>query len=390
MKKQKLNSGTELVVTETAAPVARALVFAEALDLSEATADADARTIRDVVLIKAGMSANRRYYPEKVLREAQTVFEGAKAYADHPSKAGEKNLPERSVRDLTGWYEHVRYENGALRADRVFSRTQAGQDVWALAEDIVSGRAPKTLAGLSIRASGVGAKKDYEDGEALEVEAITAAISVDDVTTPAAGGMYLAASAGDDLTAGLMEALSFDEWREARPEFVEQLKKEWQVVRQTDALKAAQAESEARRVALESAEQALNEAQAQLTAHAEQDAGLLAETRREADEAIAARDAARRDLEIEQLLRKAKLPTNWEASLRTRLMEADRDKWPGILKDEHTKAKFIAKPESTQRVGGAEPQVMPAVVIPDVPSEPDPHPLEGENVADWQKRISRR
>jgi len=390
MKKQTPNSGTKQEVTEIAAPVGHALVFAEALDLSEAVADTEARVIRGVVLIRAGMSANRRFYSDKVLQDAQTIFEGAKAYADHPGKTDSKNMPERSVRDLTGWYENVHYAEGALRGDRVFSRTQAGQDVWALAEDIVTGRAPKSLAGLSIRAAGVGSKKAYDDGEALEVESITAAISVDDVTTPAAGGMYLAASAGDELTAGLLGALSFDEWREAQPGYVEQLKKEWQVVRQTEAVKAAEAEADQLREALKSAEQALEEAQTKLTAHADQDASLLAEAQRVADEANAALFEARRNLGIEQMLRKANLPSKWETSLRKRLTEADLTQWDGILEDEISKSRDVTKSRVVERVGGTEPQQMPAVKLPPaLPEVADVRPRDDEDVKAWQERNRR-
>jgi len=42
-------------------------ILLETLDLSEATFDSDARVIKGVVLIRAGMSQNRRYYGEDVL-----------------------------------------------------------------------------------------------------------------------------------------------------------------------------------------------------------------------------------------------------------------------------------------------------------------------------------
>ncbi len=155
--------------------------------------------IRGVVLIRAGMSKNRRFYGENVLQQAAPIFENSRAYANHPSKSESKDRPERSIRDLTGFYKNVVYENGLLKADRYFTRTAAGNDAWEIAQDIAKGIAPSDLAGLSINAVGTGKVDTFEDGEALRVEGITSAISVDDVSVPAAGGGYaLTASAGSD------------------------------------------------------------------------------------------------------------------------------------------------------------------------------------------------
>jgi hypothetical protein len=201
-------------------------ILSESIDLTEAQLDSDERVIKGVVLIRAGMSKNRRYYGEDVLKAAAPIFEAAKAYANHPSKAETKDRPERSIRDITGFYKNVIFENGAVRADRYFTRNQAGQDAWALAEDIISGRAPASLAGLSINAVGTGKVDKFEDGEALRVESITGALSIDDVSQPAAAGSYVfTASNGDELTTQLIASLSFEEWFESHPEYTERLKK---------------------------------------------------------------------------------------------------------------------------------------------------------------------
>src|SRR3990172_7822243 len=116
-------------------------IFTEAIDLSESQFDIANRVLKSVVLIRAGMSLNRRHYSEALLQKSVPVFEGTKAYSDHPMKT---NIA-RSIRDITGYYTNVRYEGGALRADRYFTRTQAGNDALAIAEDIVNNRAPKNL-----------------------------------------------------------------------------------------------------------------------------------------------------------------------------------------------------------------------------------------------------
>mgnify|MGYP000442150108 CR=1 FL=1 len=220
-------------------------VLIEQLDLSEATLPTEGRFIEGVVLIRAGMSANRRYYGEDVLQKAVAVFEGARAFDNH--KRG-----ERSVAELTGWYKNVRYENGMLKADRHFTNTDAGRNVFAVVEDIVSGRAPKTLAGLSINATGTGKTAKFDDGDALNVESITFAQSVDDVVQPAAGGTYaLTASDGDALTRELLQAMTFEEWwGVARPEFVRRVTNELKNARETDAVKAAKAQSASQNLAL--------------------------------------------------------------------------------------------------------------------------------------------
>lgn len=287
-------------------------IFTEALDLTEAQINTERRQIQGVVLIKVGMSKNRRHYSEDVLKSSVSVFEGAKAYMDH----GKGN---RSQRDLSGWYENVRYEGGKLIADRSFTRTLAGNDAFSIAEDIISGRAPKSLAGLSINAVGT-AKKHATENDAVEIESITTAISVDDVDNAAAGGSYLEGTSGD-LTTAFWEAVSYDEYQQARPDFIDRLKKEWKQTRQDDALKAALAESEALKAELETAQATIKTLQG------------------ERDTAIAEKALASRENHIESALGKASVPTDWKKALRESLLKADETAWADIIKSEESKAK---------------------------------------------------
>ena len=289
-------------------------LFNESLDLSEAQIDSERRQIQGVVLIRAGMSKNRRYYSDSVLQAAVPVFEGAKAYADHGKGA-------RSIRDVSGWYTNVAYREGKLMADRAFSRTQAGNDAWAIAEDIVSGRAPSSLAGLSINAIGTGQTKKFDDGDGLNVESITAAQSVDDVDNAAAGGSYREDFAGGGITQLFWEKVTFDEFFASRPDYIKRIQNEMKTARQDDALKAAKAEAE-------SAQAALQEAQNELDSlKSERDAIATKET------------AVRLELTIEQTLNKVNLPTEWRASLRETLLKADVSTWAAIIENEKQKAK---------------------------------------------------
>jgi arsenate reductase-like glutaredoxin family protein len=355
-------------------------ILSESIDLTEAQLDSDERVIKGVVLIRAGMSKNRRYYGEDVLKAAAPIFEAAKAYANHPSKAETKDRPERSIRDITGFYKNVIFENGAVRADRYFTRNQAGQDAWALAEDIISGRAPASLAGLSINAVGTGKVDKFEDGEALRVESITGALSIDDVSQPAAAGSYVfTASNGDELTTQLIASLSFEEWFESHPEYTERLKKEWKTVRLEETTKQALADADQKVKAAQAeagqAQQALSEAQTEVKTLTEANA-MLAE----------ANTLLRRKLAIEEALRGAGLPAVYANDLRERLPQMPPDKWQEAIETERSKAKRAGATAKVPVTGAGVREVVGQPVIAMSESlEPLPH----EDIRTWQERISR-
>jgi hypothetical protein len=103
------------------------------------------------------------------------------------------------------------------------------------------------LIQTSINAMGTTSLGEAEGRKAVMVESIIAANSVDLVTTGAAGGTFagaLLASDGDEFTTGLLNAITFEEWREARPEFVDKLKTEWKTPRDAEALKEAATQTE--------------------------------------------------------------------------------------------------------------------------------------------------
>lgn len=358
-------------------------ILSEAIDLTEAQLDVENRVIRGVVLIRSGMSKNRRFYGDTVLQTAAPVFEGSRAYANHPSKSESKDRPERSIRDLTGFYKNVTYENGILKADRHFLRTSAGNDAWEIAQAVATGNAPPSLAGLSINAIGTGKVEPFEDGEALRVESITSAISVDDVSQAAAGGSYaLTASAGDELVTGLLEALSFEEWQTARPDLIERLKREWKTVRLDEETKRVLAESEnkiktADTKAAESA-QALSEAQAQHQALIEANTNLQSELR-----------IARRELALEKALVKVKLPDLYLEDLRKRLPQSPVGEWAALIEIEIAKARKTNPPRVP--VTGASAQEnnpLPTVPIPD--TQANLIPLDGEDAEAWARRVGLR
>lgn len=140
-----------------------------------------------VLLIKAGLSGNGRRYPAEVLQQAAPLFEGVKAYADHPSSDEKRHRPERSIRDVVGWYSNVSWsdEHNGLTAD--FHLVESAD--W-LRQSLKSSwdKGKPDLLGFSINASGV--VKRQPDGTAL-LEGFESVVSTDVVTTPGAGGRLL-------------------------------------------------------------------------------------------------------------------------------------------------------------------------------------------------------
>lgn len=124
-------------------------------------------------------SKNGRTYSADTRRNAVKIFEGAKAYADHPVK-GREDEPRR-VMELIGIHRNVRFDEATdmLRSNLHLSPT-----------DLVKGyiiphaKSNPGIIGNSINASG----KIANDGNVME---ITRARSVDIVTEPATtNGIY--------------------------------------------------------------------------------------------------------------------------------------------------------------------------------------------------------
>lgn len=339
----------------------------ESLALEEAVIDVSNRSVRQRV-IAVGESANRREYSADVLRKAAPLFENVKTYANHPSPRELKERPERDVRNITGWLSNVTFEEGGLYATRHFSRTQAGEDAWAIAQDIIEGRAPSSLIGGSINALGSGHNEERSGRKVLIVDSIDYVESVDDVTTPAAGGQFLplVASDGDVLMTALFERLDFEDWLQTRPDYADRLRREMKAVRQTEAVKAAEAEAGRLREALERVQVELKQA----------------DDKRVAAEADALRKA--RELMVVEALQAVKLPASWKDDLRTSLVEADPEQWAVIIEREQRKAQTSgATPRvnvtgASARTDNGARRVVESVV-----------PREDEDYAAWQRRVNK-
>ena len=373
---KKKTNAVELDETEKV----RTGYFAELADLREAAVDSDGTTIRNVTLIRPGFSTNadktgrHRYYPADTLKAAVRHFEGTRAYINHPSRSGAQDLPERSVLDIAGYWENVKAaDDGRLTGDlRIVGR--AGADVLPLIVEAITKK--PGLVDVSINALGSTKIGEAEGRKAMIVEAIVGANSVDIVTTGAAGGSFansLLASDGDTFTAQLLSAITFEEWREARPEFLDKLKVEWKTTRDDGALKEARAEIETLKT---------------------QAATLEAQHRAESAELADLRRGALAD----RLLAEAKLPHTLRAEVRSDVLAAgDEAGMQAVVTREAAKYARAPKPPVTVN-GAGQRSAAPHAPLESVSANPvaeafgvNPRlaPKEGESPVEWHARVSR-
>lgn len=126
-----------------------------------------------VTLIQEGMGnlGNSFFYTKEALKSAVSVFEGKKIYADHPAADDEQNRPERSVRDILGHFENIRYEEsesgqGELTGDVVVMPDKPYEWARALLRHSVhfAKKFPdKDFIGLSINAGGDAQEMPIEE-----------------------------------------------------------------------------------------------------------------------------------------------------------------------------------------------------------------------------------
>lgn len=173
----------------------------------EGSYDPSGRTF-DVIILTEGLGNKRdkHFYLRETIKQAVAdgVFEGEQCYADHPSKFDDQNRPERSVRDLVGYFTDSKYvevddkknPGKLLAAYGAKLKINQGCDwVVGLIQEAIdfSKRFPdKTLAGISINADGDTVPRSRGNlGEVKDVTKITDAFSADIVTKPARQGGFL-------------------------------------------------------------------------------------------------------------------------------------------------------------------------------------------------------
>lgn len=174
-----------------------------------------------VVIISQGLGnlSDKNYYSAQAIQQAAAdkVYEGKKAYFDHPTASQEQEQPGRSVRDVAGYYKNTKAEqdeNGLwiLRGDLI--PIDSNDEVMGLlnhASDYKKEFPDQEFIGISINGDGEGKTMDYQEFikefnpsafemqkisqvEGQQINAITkltSAVSADLVTEPGARGRVL-------------------------------------------------------------------------------------------------------------------------------------------------------------------------------------------------------
>lgn len=154
----------------------------EGVSILEALDDGEGRVWR-VVMVRPGVSKNRRRYRREVLAEAVALYEGAKAFDGHRDNASRR---ASSVAGLAGWHENVSIgADGAIESD--FHIAESREDIRQLFLTAWRNQRPD-LIGFS---HDVGAITEavIVDGQKLsDVRKIVEVHSVDVVADPSAGG----------------------------------------------------------------------------------------------------------------------------------------------------------------------------------------------------------
>lgn len=285
--------------------------------------------LKGVVLLAPGWSKNSRYYSREVVARSVGHWEGARAFLDHPSKSEDRDRPERSVRDLAGYYEGARVDReGRAVADLRLLGMHAPH-VSALARE--ARRSGRDIVGVSINAVGKTAEGEAEGRKGEIVEDILKGFSADIVTAPAAGGGFqqIRASA-DEATAALLAAANYDQWRESCPAHLDRLREELKVERQTDAIKRRDAEIAALKEGKMSEEEELKGLREQVSERDGRIATLEAEK--------AQRESAERG---DRLLRESPLPVEWHDAIRPSLVGKGETDQKAILEAEQAKLKAL-------------------------------------------------
>ena len=162
--------------------------IADTIELREAVLLSPERREVEVTVLESGVSRNGWSYSPELLQTATPLFEGARAFADHPGPA---DRAERSIRDIVGYYHSPRFEAGPqgqpARIKACLRVLESAHWLWTMIAEAVADGQP--FVGLSV--DFLGAVKPGRRGAAVrEVQAIRQLLSVDVVTRPSAGGRF--------------------------------------------------------------------------------------------------------------------------------------------------------------------------------------------------------
>jgi len=151
-----------------------------------------AGTVWEATLIQAGVSLNNVYYPDAVLREAVSLFEGVRICIKSDVAHIKGGSPD--LLTVVGWNEKPRFVEGATPDT---GRIVGTLNLPGLPENtrnllvgaIAAGR--QNIAGLSIDAVGRGSMRVVEGNRVKAAASIDRVTSVDLIVEPGAGGRLI-------------------------------------------------------------------------------------------------------------------------------------------------------------------------------------------------------
>lgn len=173
-----------------------------------------------------GNSHDGHWYTGEAVESGVTVFDGAKAFMDHPSADEQETRPERSGRDIVGYYRRPRVvvESDGRKALFATFELAVPEDPTKESDIVKQTRglietavrhakefgSAQPFCGISINADGEERPAEIDGQEYRAVTRFTAATSADLVTFPAARGRFV----GD--LAAVREATRSGRLKEAR------------------------------------------------------------------------------------------------------------------------------------------------------------------------------
>lgn len=149
-----------------------------------------------VTIIEEGLgnSKDKNYYSGEALKNGIQVFNGSKAFCDHPDAISEKTLPERSMRALVGWYSDCFTDSnpktGKVRLRGKLHFFPAAKWLTDMIDTILTDPSAKNLFGISINAIGKTRPAQMGGEQVNYVEEFQRVDSADVVTEPAARGKF--------------------------------------------------------------------------------------------------------------------------------------------------------------------------------------------------------
>jgi hypothetical protein len=182
--------------------------FKSKFTFGEANIDENNNIIRNICLLTSESRNGRLYLPE-ALEQAAALFEGVKAFANHPRKSERGEV--RDVRDLIGKCMNVHYAQGKLMADLFILESQKG---WVFP---LAAQTPE-LVGISINAQGKIRRVEDKD----VVEEIVEVRSVDLVSEPAATKNLFEELLSED-EAEFYTGLTAEKLQQNRPDLVDEM-----------------------------------------------------------------------------------------------------------------------------------------------------------------------